>query len=894
MRYRPLQHRWGIRQRVLFLAVIPMFLVSITIGFYLTWAHLSYMRQSLEDHGSMIARNLALASEFSLVIDDRARLDKLVQRAHFRPEVIAIIIYDAQGVVLAENIHVKGGGKDFDRSSRHVQAFSADVYSTPLAGGESEELSGPRDNERLGRVVVYISRDQFRERAWEILLRSVLFILSGLLISSLFAILMARELLMPIQRIINLVGRVQRGDLSSRLARKSGAEFGELEQGINRMVKTIEGSQKELESRVESATGKLQDTVAALQQKNIALEESRLEAVEANQAKERFLAHVSHELRTPLNAIVGFAELLENTSQDQEQTEYVQIINNASQQLLAVINDVLSFSELRAGKLKIAIEYFNPETVLEDVVSLLSREAHRKGLELVLLIHRDTPRRVMGDPVRFGQVLTNLLNNAVKFTESGEIVVTSDSMQDEQGNRWLRVVVEDSGIGISEDIRDSLFEPFTQGDSSIQKRYGGTGLGLAISRTLMKQMQGEIRLLDSTVQGSRFCVLLPVAQMMQDIAPETRVGLKGRKVLVADSHAVSRRAIKNALLYFGMKVFLKPHEREFPELLQQAEESGQPFEVVVIGCRAGELAELERALLERIGNVYRVRILILVSDELVVGSFQEKLRGLNGISVSTKPVRRQRLYDNLMSLLQGRKERVASSPPGPATADDCNATQIKALVGDDNEFSRKLLGTYLTKADITVVEVADGYEAIQQATSESFDIIFLDVHMPDLDGLTVSRAIRENSLNTKTPIVAVTADLFVAGRRQGEVPMITTTLYKPVTRDKLILTLKELLPECCSRKLPASLARPKRERIAEDDAFRRALQAQVEKLNQALAAMQRAEIKSTAHQINGLTGYFGYGDLSASSKELEQMATHAAEVEIETLVRKINEAVGQL
>ena len=867
------QHSWGIRRRVLFLAIVPMVLVSIAIGFYLTQAHLGYMRAAMEQRGDAIARYLAFAGEFSLLIDDRTRLQHLVEQAFLGPEVEAVIILDDQGRVVAR----KSRSGFFVRAhhgagSGGLLEFQRDVYPTTAAeDAESEELRGVEPDHRLGRVLVYISRDHLRATARDVIVRSVLFILFGLLFASLLALLLARELLAPIQRITDLVGRVQRGDLSSRLARRSGAEFGELEQGINRMVKTIEGSQKDLELRVAQATARLRQTVEALRQQQVALEASRREAIEAGKAKERFLALVSHELRTQLNAIVGFAELLEKSPGRTESMEYVQIINNASRQLLAIIDDVLSYSGLNAGTLKVERKPFSPEAVLEDVVSLLSRDAHRKGLELVLLIHRDTPHCVMGDPVRFSQVVSNLLINAIKFTDSGEILVVSEALVDD-GKRFLQVSVDDSGIGIDAEMRDQLFEPFVQGDSSIQKRFGGTGLGLAISRSLMERMGGRIWLDDSMLGGSRFCIALPLAAV-DDVPDEDdqRRALAGVRVLVADSHAVSRRAIKNTLLYFGMEVYLQPQRVALETVLQEAVEGARAFEVLVIGGKAQEFPPQRMERLQQAARDFDLRILVLISDEGQVRHKQRLVKKKSCIVVSTKPIRRQRLLENLRQVIDCSGPRKIRAPGRRQRARRMEAT---VLVADDNDFSRQLLQASLERAGVEVVGAADGFELLERARERKYDIIFLDINMPALDGISAARLIREESINDVTPLVAVTADLFTREARDSRAALFDETLYKPVSPDDVIVTVERLLQRRVDTAASADAAATL-EGLWQPARFRAALEEQLAMLEPAIAAMDRDRVRAIAHQINGLTGYFGHGSLSAAGRRLEEMAGSA-------------------
>ncbi len=888
------QHNWGIRRRVLFLAVVPMALVSIMIGFYLTKAHIDYMRRMMDEHGHEIARNLGFAAEFSLLIDDRERLRQIVERAFFGPEIDAVMILDRHGDVVARRVR-QGFDSQLDRDGKSgtVEVYSYDVVSTASGKEESEELRGDGESRHFGRVLVYLSRDHLASAAREVIVRSTLFILFGLLFASLLALLLARELLAPIQRIINLVGKVQRGDLSSRLVRRSGAELGELERGINSMVRTIENSQQNLESRVAEATAALQKTVAELREKGAALEVSRREAVEAGQARERFLALVSHELRTQLNAIIGFAELLEQAPDARQSREYVQIIHSASQQLLAIIDDVLSYSSLNAGTLQVEKKPFDPEPVLEDVVSLLSRDAHRKGLELVLMIHRDTPRRVIGDPVRFSQVVTNLLINAIKFTDSGEIIVVSESADDDHGGRQLLVSVDDSGIGIRESIRDSLFEPFVQGDSSIQKRFGGTGLGLSISRSLMEKMGGRIWLDESTLGGSRFCLALPAADLgPSDGDDDLRNALVGYKALVADSHAVSRRAVKNTLLHFGMEVFVQPRGLSLEAAIHEAIDGGEPFDALVVGGKADEFPRSRMLQLQRLAADTGVRIVVLISDEDQIGDKRDMIEAGICLTVSTKPIRRHRLLENLLQVIDcGDAPSSSERSSGPVAGASSATTGATVLIADDNEFSRQLLQVSLMRHGVAVEATKDGFELLEKARRRKYDIIFLDINMPAMDGLSVARLIREETINNLTPLVAVTADLYTSKAKSTREALFNATLFKPVKPDEVGALVDSLLQSRATPS-PDEADAQKQGDLWTQPRFFAALDEQLQLLLQAAQSGDREQLRRVAHQINGLTGYFGHEALSRQGRLLEEKALTASDDELAALIASLREAVA--
>ncbi|MGF1644733.1 MAG: ATP-binding protein [Thiotrichales bacterium] len=881
--------RFGIRERALVLAITPLTIVSLVIGYYLVSTRLQDTREALLVYGESIARDLAKSSGFSLYVGDEKLLDSLISGALLNPDIDSISVCDSAGQLLAhrgpDSIPRGGCGE----SATGLAVFTQPISPVEFARDENPEFREPSSVEvgpiaPLGKVVVRVTFDALERRQREIIVKSSAFVLAGIALSALLGVLMANGLLGPLRRVTAAVSDIRRGDLSTRLIVASSGEIGELEAGINQMAQTLQDSQSLLQRRIDLATDALRNTIETLQVRNIELEVAREAAVKSGNAKAEFMAQISHELRTPLHAIIGFGELLESSVDDATALEYVRIIGQAGTQLLTVIDDVLTFSSLESDNFAVASEVFDPIEVLENVVSLFAHEAHRKNLELVLLCLDDAPRQVRGDAARLGQVLTNLLNNAIKFTERGHVIVTADSAPEPEDERRLRVSITDTGIGVAPAFRESLFQPFAQGDPSINKRYGGTGLGLAISRVLMQRMGGEIEY-RADDGGSTF--RLRLAGVDAPVEPRA-MPLADKKILVIEAHPFSRRALRNTLLQFGARVSVRASGDDVVTRSASGTVEGQAFDAAVVGLSRAELAD--RAVSATLGALRQLEIplLVLVGDERELLALRERYAD-SRCQLMTKPVRRATLLSALNQVMSGTRR----GPRAVPRAEPSDPPAFSALIGDDNAFSRQLLGSHLQRRGGAVTAVMDGRVAIMRAMERRYDVIFLDIHMPDVDGLAACREIRQRAdLNRETPIVAITADVYIDDKAGT---LFDTVIHKPVTADEIGATLRRLLPGLAlaePRFLPASDGTASR--ALDPDGVVRALRAQFAALQGASVSMNRGQLKSQAHQLAGIAGFFGHAEWAALIRELEQSAEQAQACDIQRKVAAIGQAIDQL
>jgi two-component system sensor histidine kinase BarA len=748
-----------------------------------------------------------------------------------------------------------------------------------------EQLAAADAEPLLGWAEVRVSLAESFRRQRERLLNELLILFVGLAGSLAAAVWIGLSLSRPLSELGRAMKRYRDGDLSVRVSVHGLAEFDQLAKGFNRMVWSLGASQRGLRQQVERATRELQGNLEHLSRKNAELELAREQALASSRAKDQFLARMSHEMRTPLNAVIGFGRLLHQEADTETTREYSQTLERAARLLLNVVDDVLNFARLDAGAVQLECVPFDLRECLEDAVAMLSPEAHAKGLELALVMHADIPERVDGDPGRITQVLVNLLSNAIKFTPSGYVFVEAGYLAaQEQGcDGRVRVVVSDTGIGIPAEQRERLFEPFEQGDSTITRRFGGTGLGLAICKRLLDLMGGSIGVGSPIGPGYRVEFEIP-CRSATPLRPSLDHGpLSGLKVLLYDAQPIQVRALRSMLVGWGMQVFATTaSERIVPMLSRQAGDA-PVFDLVLLGLGTPTTNSAQlQALGDEVRRHFSGPLLLLVGAE--TWEPPSAFRGGETRWIS-KPVRRTRLFSLLCGL--GGVESEAR-PVTAAARSDFSGRRI--MVVDDNEFSRSLLRRLLELRGVEVLEAGDGTAAIRLAAESALDLVFMDIHLPGMDGIEVTRRIRSGLPAGACPaVIALSADVFAQERLSERDRVFDYFLPKPVSEAALDGALQASLNGAFS---PPTIRYDdaKRSKSPLHEQLRRSAHLtpdwrarlekevfeQLDEIEAAINCSDREVLQSRAHDLKGLCGFFDFALLADRAHLFHQGAAEAS------------------
>jgi len=883
----------GIRGRVLMLTLLPSTLLAVVLGAYFTWMQLSEMRLQLDERGQLIAEQLAPLAAPAMNLGYDKRLQRILTQVLDQADVRAVTILDPERV---QRVHAgprmltpppPGDPEGLTRvSSMDHTRILMPVLSRHL--NLADEARGPEEK-LIGWLELELSHHNTLLRGYRSLLTSLFLVGTGLIITALLALRMSRAISLPLQRVKAAVAQLKDGHLETRLPPLGSHEMDELASGINRMAEALLSAREELQQSIDQATEDVQQNLETIEIQNIELDLARKEALEASRIKSEFLANMSHEIRTPLNGILGFTQLLQKSDLTPRQQDYLGTIEKSADSLLGIINEILDFSKIEAGKLVLDTIPFNLRDLIEDTLTILAPAAHTKQLELVSLVYRDTPLSLVGDPLRLKQVLTNLISNAIKFTNEGTIAVRAMVEDDNAERAQLRISVQDTGIGLTDQDLRALFQAFSQADNSMSRQPGGTGLGLVISKRLIEQMGGEIGVDSIPDEGSEFWISLSLPKARDDAEDLPHPALQGRRIALLEQHPLARQALQHQLHSLGLEVQTFDTLDQMQSTISARRQSSELIDLAVLGVTNREIEP--QALSRRLAEIEALGCkCVVLCPTTEQASYHDALPEAHSYTqLQGKPACTRKLQRVLVELVRPNQAYAE-----PAAAAPSRAAQV--LCVDDNPANLLLVKTLLGDMGADVVAVDNGPAALEAVKQHSFDLVLMDVQMPGMDGRQTTEAIRQweqASSSTPLPIVALTAHALANEKRSLLQSGLDDYLTKPISDRQLAQVVLKwtglaLRSQPQRAAEPPQQAEPSLKVLDEEEGLRLAagkadladdmlgmllqsLEGDRRTIREARQAGDRQALIERVHRLHGATRYCGVPQLRNACQQSETL-----------------------
>ena len=803
----------GLKTQILFLALFPPMLVALVLGLYLSHTRVQDIQRYMEDRANALILQLSINAQHGFLNHNIELLQQLTSASLEESGVRAVSLFDKNGKTITHagpslKILIRpeqfSPTKTLQFSNNSIYSYIAPIHSESFTSLLVENHG--EENNLLGWIAVEYNPNNIILRQHQQYLLQTLLTLLALFVAGSCGFLLAHRIVKDIHSLNNTIKKIREDDSTEIPTMTSGREMAILAHNIGELTEHLKSEFDDMRHNLEISANDLKETIETIEIQNIELNLAKKEALTASKSKSEFLANTSHEIRTPLNGIIGFARILNKTPLTSQQKEYVETIQQSSENLLAIINDVLDFSKIEAGKLELELAPLNIRHVLEECLILFAPHAYEKNVEMVLMIYQDVPLNIIGDSLRIKQIISNLLSNAVKFTRQGTITIRVSLEHADNEMAELGISVSDTGIGMTAEQQKNIFQSFTQANTSITREYGGTGLGLAIVQKLVELMNDDIRVESAPGEGSTFSFLLKV-KLAEQQEPSPFRQLANKTILLVEPHDLLSLSIKHMLSNWGIIVITAPSAEQASIILTEYH-----ADIIILDIHAGyddaqgnnnlniEGGRVTPLLPDSSAMNYLQEIEILEKYSipllLLAPAYAETLLQNNNVAIPIiyKPATEARLYHSIHEILYPHKRLLPESKLPNATMMSKNYESLRVLTVDDQPANLKLLNVLLSDLGINAINANHGQEAIDLCSTETFDLIFMDIQMPVMNGINATKQIRSmGKPYSEIPIIAITAHA-MAGEREAILKAgMNDYITKPINEDQI----KSILSKWC-------------------------------------------------------------------------------------------------
>lgn len=883
----------GTKYQLRITTLIPAFLVALLFAIFYNGLFGNDLKQHMSRLGEAYIRQLVPAAQYAMLRRDDRTLQGLINASTINPEVKALAFYNSEGELLAyrggkHSIHNPFTHPDFTGDyieSKQINPFTINFiapvtipkFNLYSKNSFSNSIAHPplyQADDILGWLSIDIDTRSMLIKRYQMIIVTIFITLFGLLMGLSSHYFLSKRIYLPISRLRRSMKQILRNEFETEIKTTSQGELGIIEQGCAHLQKEYLHTINELNQHIELATADLQQSLELLEEKNIELSLEKKKTEEKSRQKSEFIANMSHEIRTPMNGVIGFTNVLLESKLDPLQLDYVKTIKSSAQDLLGIINDILDFSKIDAGKLHLDSIPLNLRQCIDEVLALATPHAYKKGVDLIPITEINVPKIVLGDPFRVKQFISNLVTNAVKFTDHGYVLIRTKIEQETDKDYTISIAVSDTGLGITPEDQSKLFTAFNQADTSITRRYGGSGLGLVICKKLCEEMKGRINLTSELNKGSTFTASIKVEKLVAyEIEKNQAHRFAHLKMICFDDNPLHLEALCNGLSYWGINCVSVSSFNQLASALENNRDSSIVFLNVNQGCEQ----QIAKIIAE-----YNYFSYVLIS-KWHINNYQSL--GAQGFLFKSPSI--QKLQD-IIELLTNEQNIEKPNQELNGLREQLRFLHPELLIAEDNPVNKMLLDSLLgTHASITAVD--DGEMAVTACNEKKYSIILLDLQMPKLNGLEAAKMIRQHSrLNRLTPIVLISANSSDINNIDLKKSGVNFCLQKPIDEKQLLSQILRIADKVKHPAIDWQLCVQKvsgNQELAEEFLSQFIIELHKNR-EEFIELMHRQEIKkigAAAHKLHGACCFTGVPILQKKVVQVEKLAAQSVSINELTL-----------